>query len=89
MSTWDRHVDATFVKQPALQSHFSSLFGSQYLMSSKFSHMDLLNQYFLKMRDSILELELENTNLKKSQNGEIDKLRKEFISLFERHSPSF
>ena len=54
-------------------------------MSSKFSHMDLLNQYFLKMRDSILELELENTNLKKSQNGEIDKLRKEFISLFERH----
>lgn len=54
-------------------------------MSSKFSHMDLLNQYFHKMRDHIQELELENTNLKKSQNGEIDKLKKEFASLTERH----
>jgi hypothetical protein len=47
--------------------------------------MDLINQYFKKMLDHIQVLELENSNLKKNQNGEIDNLKKEFTSLTERH----
>ena len=54
-------------------------------MTSKFSHMDLINQYFVKMRDRIIALKLENDNLKKSQSSEFDKLKKEFSSLSERH----
>lgn len=54
-------------------------------MSSKFSHMDFINQYFHKMRDRIQALELENSNLKKSQSDDYDKLKKEFTSLSERH----
>jgi hypothetical protein len=47
--------------------------------------MDLINQYFRKMIDRTQALELENSNLKKSQNSDLDKLRKEFSSLSERH----
>jgi hypothetical protein len=47
--------------------------------------MDLINQYFVKMRDRIIALKLENDNLKKSQSSEFDKLKKEFSSLSERH----
>ena len=54
-------------------------------MSSKFSHMDLITQYYLKMRDHIQTLELENANLRKYQNSELNELKKEFSSLSERH----
>jgi hypothetical protein len=54
-------------------------------MSSKFSYMDSINQYFQKMRERIQVLELENSNLKKLQNGEVEQLKKEFSSLSERH----
>jgi hypothetical protein len=47
--------------------------------------MDSITQYYQKMRDRIQALELENANLKKSQNGELDELKKEFASLSERH----
>jgi len=56
-----------------------------YLMSSKFSYMDSITQYFQKMRDRIQALELENSNLKKYQNSELDELKKEFANLSERH----
>ena len=52
-------------------------------MTPKFSHMDLINQYFKKMIDHTRILELENSNLKKSKNIELDKLKKEFSSLKE------
>ena len=54
-------------------------------MSSKFSHMDLITQYYLKMRDHIQTLELENANLRKYQNSELNELKREFSSLSERH----
>ena len=54
-------------------------------MSSKISYMDSITQYYQKMRDRIQALELENANLKKSQNGELDELKKEFANLSERH----
>lgn len=54
-------------------------------MSSKLSHMDLITQCYHKMIDHIKSLELENSNLKKSQNDDYDKLKKEFASLSERH----
>jgi hypothetical protein len=47
--------------------------------------MDSITQYYQKMRDRIQALELENANLKKSQNGELDELKKEFANLSERH----
>jgi hypothetical protein len=54
-------------------------------MSSKFSHMDFIIQHFHKMHDRIQALELENSNLKKLQNDDYDKLKQEFANLSERH----
>jgi len=54
-------------------------------MSSKFSYMDTINEYFHKMQERIQVLELENSNLKKFKNAEVDQLKKELSSLSERH----